>query len=49
MLKYCTETLSSICAVCQKLRAACAGVYGREMRQLCHYLFPNQFQFYLAA
>lgn len=43
MLRYCTEILSSMCAVCQKLHAACAGVYGRQMRQLCQYLFLNHF------
>ena len=42
-MRHCTETLSSVRAVCQKLHAACAGVYGREMRQLCHYLFLNCF------
>lgn len=49
VLRYCTETLSSTRAVCQKLHAACVDVYGREVRQLCHYLFLNQFQFHMAA
>lgn len=49
MLRSCTETLSSMRAVCQKLHAACVDVYGGEMRQLCHYLFLNQFQFHMAA
>lgn len=49
MLRYCTETLSSMRAVCQKLHAACEGVHGWEMRQLSRYPFLDQFQFHLAA